>query len=393
MSIRTWIIAGFILLAGCSGQNNKSDVPAGLQDIVISGEIKNGGDQLLTLDRIGSSSFIPVASTRCEKDGSFTITFSGVVLDYYALKFTDQGYITIIASPGDRITVKGTAGEIYPYNIEGSEASDLVRELSEEHQAAMKQLHTISERTEELSTEPGFANKKMELNARFDSVTQAFHNYSRDFIMNNSVSPAILIALYNQFGPGLPVFDPVSDMEIYQLVDSLMYSQYPENEAVKSLHSQLSAKLQQMRNQQPRQTLGKGNRAPDFVLETPEKSKVSLSEMKGNYVLLQFWASWSNPSVSENRYLEESYQKFRDKNFVILQASIDNDMARWKEALGEKRPGWYHVSDLMRWESVIVNLYRVEKIPANFLIGPDGTILETDTFGEELIKTIEKYLS
>ena len=77
------------------------------------------------------------------------------------------------------------------------------------------------------------------------------------------------------------------------------------------------------------------------------------------------------------------------KILSILQASIDNDREKWIDATEKQHDGWFHVSDLSRWESVIVKLYGIERIPANFLINPDGVIIETDIFGVELVETIK----
>lgn len=389
---KTPLIFLLILIAACTGNRGDNDHSPDQQDIVISGQLKEGADQLVTLDLMGVSAFISVDSTRCDRQGNFSFTFKGNGMNYYSLKFTEQGYVTLIAEPGDRIMITGSANRIYPYQVEGSEASDLLRELAEVHKETLDRLHDLSEKSEMITGDENFSKRKLEINDAFDSVTTAFNQYSREFIMKHPGSPSILIALYNQFGPALPVFDPLTDLDVYTFVDSALYSRFPDNEAVKSLHSHLSAALQQLKNQQPGARLASGDKAPDFAMQTSDNQVLALSELKGNYILLQVWASWSKPSAEENKYLDACYREFEDENFVILQASIDNDRDKWTAAIGARHDGWYHVSDLMRWESAIVNLYRIERIPANFLINPEGIIVETDIFGDELVQTVKKYL-
>lgn len=380
-----------MLVAGCSGNNSGNNVAPAQDEIVISGELQNGEGSLVTLDLMGVSAFIPIDSTRCDKQGKFSFSFKGEGMGYYSLKYTENGYVTLIAQPGDRIRITGSADSIYPYSIKGSAASDLVRELAGAHKHTLDQLHNISVQTEKIVGDTDFSKKKQVMNEKFDSVALAFNQYSRAFIKNNPVSPAILIALYNQYGPALPVFDPSEDLDIYQFVDSALYSRFPDNEAVRSLHIQLTTALQQLR-EQPKTRLSRGDKAPDFAVKTVNNQILTISELKGNHVLLQVWASWSKPSVEENRYLEQCYHQFGNKKFVIVQASIDDDRSRWTAAINTQHSGWYHVSDLSRWESSVIRLYGIERIPANFLIDPHGVIVETDIFGDKLLHTLEKYL-
>lgn len=386
------MIAWIVLFAGCSNQQ-KNDTPAGdAGQIMVSGKIENGADQLVTLDLMGTTAFVPVDSVRCDEEGRFSITFSEPGLNFYALKFTPQGYVTLIARPGDKLHLEGTAENIYPYTVRGSEDSELLRQLAVAHKTALNQLEEISIQSRNLDPGPGYAEKKQLLNAKFDSISGAFHNYSEKFIRMHPGSPAILIALYNQFGPGLPVFHPLTDLEIYQFTDSALYANFPENEAVRSLHSELSAAMEQLRNQQQEPKLQPGDKAPDFVINTIDGNPIALSSFRGKYVLLQFWASWSKPSVEENRFVEECARKFGDSNFLIISVSIDDDMQEWRDAVKEQFPGWYHTSELQRWESAVANLYRIDRIPANFLIDPNGTIIEKDTFGENLLQSVERNL-
>jgi len=381
-----------LVLAGCGQNDPKKTLASDEQIITIEGHLKNGNQSLVTLDLMGSTAFIPVDSVRCDKEGNFKLSFPANGMNFYSLKYTDIGYVTIIASPGDKISVRGDSETVYPYTIGGSKASELVNELAESHHRILEELREISEESERILGDPLYVEKKQSLNIRFDSITSAFQHYSRDFILNHPESPAILIALYNQYGPGLPVFNPLTDLEIYQFADSVLYLNYPENEAVQSLHSQLSAALQQLRNQENSRHLQKGDQAPDFVMKSIENKTVSLSEFRGKYVLLHFWASWSKPSMEENPFLHASHEKFSDKELMIVQVSIDSDEKAWKDAVREGYSNWIHISDLRRWESVIANLYRVERIPANFLIDPRGRIVEIDIFGEDLIEKLEDYL-
>jgi peroxiredoxin len=390
---KTLIPLLILLVSACNFNKEHDSQNEGNDNIIIGGTLENGADQMVTLDRMGTAAFVPVESVRCDTDGQFSFTFTGEGTDFYALRYTEHGYVTIIARPGDSVTITGNTENLYPYRISGSEDSELVRSLAEAHRATLDQLRTIGERTAKLTGNEDFVLKKQALNREFDSITAAFTNYSRDFILNHPGSPAILIALYNQFGPELPVFDPVEDFDIYQFVDSSLYQKFPENEAVRALHSELSAALQQIRNRQPEKKLEVGEKAPDFVMTGADNAMVTLSEFRGNHVLLHFWASWSKPSMEQNSSLLQCHEQYMNKKFIILQVSVDHDRQQWISAIDTSRTKWYHVSDLQRWESPVIDLYRVDRIPANFLIDPGGTIIEKDIFDGDLLSALNKYIN
>ena len=360
--------------------------------VIISGQLSEGANQLVTLDLMGPTSFIPIDSVRCDENGSFSITFETEQMNYYSLKYTKHGYVTIIAKPGDRIKISGSAESIYPYTIEGSRPSKLVNQLATNHKEVLDELRKISVQTETLKNRPGFSAKKASLDKAFDSITNAFYQYSKAFIYENAESPALLIALNNQFGPGLPVFDPMNDLNIYRFTDSVLYEKYPKNKAVRALHNELATAYRQMLNQKTKVSIEEGDKAPDFIIQSINNEPVSLSDFKGNYVLLHFWASWSPPSIEENTYLKNALENYTNKKFVIIQVSLDDQREKWKNTIPEKKENWYHVSELKRWEGLVGNMYDVQRIPANFLISPDGIILETDIFGDQIDRMLQSYL-
>ena len=240
--------------------------------------------------------------------------------------------------------------------------------------------------------DPDYAQLSLQLDLQFDSITSAFQKYSIDFIHENKNSPAILIALYNLYGQGIPVFHPRTDFPIYRPVDSLMMAAYPELEAVQLLHAQVTEAEMLMDSDIQSSQLKKGEIAPDFVSSRPDGSALALKGLRGNYVLLDFWASWSILSREENATLVKAWERFAEKPFRILQVSVDDDSAAWTDAIAKDGLEWDHVSDLRRWETPVVELYAVERIPFNVLIDPDGRIVDVDLQGEQLLVKLEQIL-
>lgn len=135
-----------------------------------------------------------------------------------------------------------------------------------------------------------------------------------------------------------------------------------------------------------------GNTAPLFDAVDVNGNKVSLASLKGKYVLLDFWASWCVPCRAENPYVVAAYEKYKDKGFTVISVSLDHDRAKWIEAIKKDNLDWTHISELKRFEEPIANLYAVQPIPDNFLIGPDGKIKAAQLRGEALQQTLAQLI-
>lgn len=136
--------------------------------------------------------------------------------------------------------------------------------------------------------------------------------------------------------------------------------------------------------------LGPGKMAPDFEAQTPEGKIIHLSDLRGKYVLLDFWASWCGPCRLENPNIVENYQRYKNKGFTILSFSLDGSGEAWKRAIAADHLDWYHASDLKDWHSPVVQMYMVPSVPRSFLIDPSGKIIAVELRGDALKNELEK---
>lgn len=135
-----------------------------------------------------------------------------------------------------------------------------------------------------------------------------------------------------------------------------------------------------------------GKTAPEFTLPDTAGVNVSLSDFRGKYVLLDFWASWCPPCRRENPNVVKAYQEYKDKNFTIIGISLDQNKAKWMKAIQDDQLTWTHVSDLKYWDSEIPALYGVRGIPSNVLLDPDGVIIAKNITGEELHAQLKEHI-
>lgn len=143
-----------------------------------------------------------------------------------------------------------------------------------------------------------------------------------------------------------------------------------------------------------------GNQAPELKYKDPNGKVISLSSLRGKFVLIDFWASWCGPCRRENPTVVSAYEKYKDKKFkggakgfTVYSVSLDQNAEAWKKAIAADKLDWpNHVSDLQYWNSDGARIYGVRSIPANFLIDGKGIIVAKNLRGPALHDEIDKHV-
>jgi peroxiredoxin len=356
--------------------------------VKISGTIMNPvNGAYLILDELKSNDLKAVDSVKVSADGKFNFKREIKHPSFYLIKTNNNNFLTLLIEPGEKITMKLESDSLnYPISLSGSKGSELMVEYNKTLRGTIKKLTGLNDIYKQNVDKPELPKVIQSLDSLANIYLAEINTYTKKYIDENITSLVSLVALYQQVAPSVYVLNPAKDMKYFAKVDSSMFSLYPEYEPVVTLHEQvkeLSAKMGGAAS--PAAETTSGNVAPEITLPTPAGDTIKLSSTRGSVVLLDFWASWCAPCRKENPNLVNAYNLYHKKGFQIFQVSLDKTKDAWMKGIEEDHlEKWIHVSDVKYWNSIVVPLYKVESIPANFLLDKEGHIIASNLRGEQL---------
>ena len=136
-----------------------------------------------------------------------------------------------------------------------------------------------------------------------------------------------------------------------------------------------------------------GKFLPEFQVSDADGDIHRLSDFKGKYVLVDFWASWCGPCRAEFPYLRDLYTKYKDQDFEILAVSIDDTKEEWLKAVNEENLSWINTLDSGGFKSVIYQRFGLSGVPDNFLLDRSGKIVARKLRGDSLQKTLKDLIA
>ena len=362
--------------------------------VEISGIIENAAGKMLYLNAFINNAPSIIDSVVIKKNGKFKLAVNVLKPDFYTIGFSKQDYALLVldsVNEGKVINFNADGLKIMEtYSISGSKDSEIVKSL-------VLHLSNHSKWKTEYAKglkDPEFTpQQKAETKRKLDSLDQNFITKRDRFINTNYKSIAVLAAM--------GYLNPQTDLTLYKKIEEGLAESVPNSSyhlavktQVKQIETQIESRKKEAAERERLEQLSAiGSVAPELNFADPNGEVISIESLRGNYVLIDFWASWCRPCRAENPNVVKLYNEYKNKGFTVFSVSLDRDKNRWLGAIKQDNLYWpNHVSDLKQWKSEAVKTYGFTGIPFTVLLDPDGKIIAKNLRGPALENKIKELL-
>jgi peroxiredoxin len=374
------ILITAIIVSACSDSN-----------FIIEGKITNSSASTIYLDKLEIDGSVPFDSSRIDKNGNFKLEGSVGFPTFFLLKLNNQKIITLLIDSLEQINFSADYLNFSrDYKVEGSQGSEKVKILNDRLTQTNTKIDSLKSLISICLDNPNYAEKRDEWMHELDEVYTSQQDFSKRFIEENPFSMASVLAIYQKFNDGEYV---LQDLQTLKMASSALHSMYPSSIHAQTLYRDTEKLVQEIRAIELREFVSNhGSNSPEISLPDYKGDTIDLSMLRGKTVLLHFWSASDRTSRVMNELLSENYKLFNNKGFEIYQVSIDTERDLWMQAIEDDNLNWINVGD-MNGSLKAVNSYNINKVPSNYLLGPDGSILAKDLKGPALHRKLNEILN
>ncbi len=345
--------------------------------VKVSGQFLHSPVDSVYISKFTGKGYTNIKGTKLAKDGKFSIQTTIPSPDYYVIRLGNV-HTNIILQDSSDIKVYGDAKKLKEFcNFVGSDASQAMNGFA----VRLEKWNMKSDSAFKAMTTTDTVQKR-KIN---EYMTKEYYSYLNDrqqFVADNPNSPALIVALVS--------FNAETEFDSFETILNQLVIGFPKSQTVKDyVNYSNSLKLKKEEEKKKAEVVNQfapGKKAPEFEeLTSDRKTTLKLADLKGKYVLIDFWASWCGPCRKENPNVVKTYEKYKDKGFTVLSVSLDSDKDKWLGAIQADKLSWpNHVSDLGGWNSKVPRMYNVSSIPFTVLLDKEGNIIQTNLRGEAL---------